>query len=50
VPLVAQHADDFGCESFVEDLDNRFPIGLVALGHGAALDMFAGPFPQCFDV
>src|SRR2546423_4111035 len=48
--LVAQHANDFCCQRFVQKLDHRFAIGFVAFGDRAILDMFARAFAQSLNV
>src|SRR6185503_20438477 len=50
VPLVPQHADDFGRQRFVQNFIYGFAVRGVALGDRALLDMLAGAFAQSFDV
>ncbi|MOA52588.1 hypothetical protein D3C78_1759100 [compost metagenome] len=46
VALVAQHADQFGGQCFVEQADNFLPIGAVAFGHCTVLHVLPCPFAQ----
>jgi hypothetical protein len=46
VALVAQHTDQFGGQRFIEQAQNLFPIGAVAFGYGAILDVLASAFSQ----
>src|SRR5262245_11816036 len=44
VSLVAQYANDFRCQSFVEKLYNDGAIGLVARSYGAFFEVLASTF------
>src|SRR2546429_2357613 len=48
--LVAQHANDLGRQRGVEDLDRRFGVAAVAIGHSAAGDVLPRPLAQRLDV
>src|SRR5262245_4047255 len=43
--FVAEHADHLSRKSIIEDLQNRFTISLIGLGHGAFFDVLAGALP-----
>lgn len=44
--LVAQDADDFRGEGFIQQRDHRLHVGLVARCHGAALNPLPCPGPK----
>src|SRR5206468_2410548 len=48
--LVAQHANDLGCQRGIEDLDRRFGVTAVAFGHGASGDVLPRALAQRLDV
>ncbi|MNH28058.1 hypothetical protein D3C78_654160 [compost metagenome] len=50
VALVAQGADPLGGQRLVEQAQDFFPVGAVAFGHGALLDMLAGTLTQGFNI
>ncbi|MNS88625.1 hypothetical protein D3C72_1226060 [compost metagenome] len=50
VAFVAQGAHPFGGQRLVEQAQDCFPVGVVALGYGALLDMLAGALAQGFDI
>jgi len=43
VAFVAQDADQFGGQRFVEQAQHFVEVGAVAFGHRAILDVLAGP-------
>jgi hypothetical protein len=50
VAPVAQHANDFSRQRFVQDLDHGLSVGLVAIGYRALLDVLARPLAERFDI
>src|SRR5690349_15959981 len=48
--LVAQHANDFRSQGFVQKFDDSFAVGSVALGNGAVLDVFPRALTQSLNV
>ncbi len=44
--LVAQHADQFGGQRFVEQADDFLPVGAIAFGHCAVLHVLPRTFAQ----
>ena len=48
--LVAEHADDFRSQSFIEHPDDGVAIGLVAVGHCATFDMLPCTASNFMDV
>src|SRR6266571_7290422 len=47
---IAQDADDFCSESFVEDFDHSLAVGAVAFGDRASFNVLARALAQRFDV
>ena len=45
---VAQHADDFSGQSFVQDFHCGLAVGVIAFGYGAMFDVLAGALAQEF--
>ncbi|MNT88039.1 hypothetical protein D3C72_2285330 [compost metagenome] len=50
VSAIAQHADDFGGQRVVEQLQHGIAIRGIAGGHGAIIDVLAGALAQRLDV
>ena len=50
VPLVAQHADEFGGERLVEQHEKLRHVGAIARGHRACVDVAARALAQRLDV
>src|SRR5690625_5683196 len=48
--FVAQHADYFRCQCFIEQLDHLLAVRPVAGRHGAIADVFAGAVANGLDV
>ncbi len=50
VPLVAQHANDFGRERLIEKPDDLLHVRAIARGDGAGVDVLARSLAQRLDV
>jgi hypothetical protein len=48
--FVAQNANDFSCQSLVQQFDNSLSISSIAFRNSAILNMFPGAFAQSFYV
>jgi hypothetical protein len=50
VALVAQHADQFGRQRFIEQTQHFFAVGAVAFGHCAVFDMLPSALAQGLNI
>ncbi len=44
--LVAQRADNFGCQCLIQDFHDIVAVGTVALGKRSFFDVLAGPLSE----
>src|SRR5678816_1848202 len=47
---VAKHANDLGCERFVQKFDYGFAVSAIALRDSTILDVLSGAFAQSLDI
>jgi hypothetical protein len=50
MPFVSEDADDLRSQRFVQELDDRFAIRSVTLGHRTVLNMLSRALAQSFNV
>jgi hypothetical protein len=50
MPSIAKHANDLGCERFVQKFDYGFAVGAIALRDSTILDVLSGALAQSLDI
>jgi hypothetical protein len=47
---VSKHANDLGCERFIQKFDYGFAVSAIALRDSTILDVLSGAFAQSLDI